>query len=192
MPARRAFECESVGETRAPPDVQHRVRLVCPPIQSAYAHDRRGSVWSEKKEYAKAIAEHSEAIRLDPQLADSYSGRAFAWLEQKEYDKAIADYNEAIRLKPDSPYTYLARAAAWSWLLKYDKALVEFSQAIRFDAEMAGAYGSRAWIWSACPDRTLRDAKKAVESAPKACELTKWNDAYSLEYRPRSRARRTG
>ena len=38
--------------------------------------------WSEKKEYAKAIAEHSEAIRLDPQFANAYCGRGFAWQEQ--------------------------------------------------------------------------------------------------------------
>jgi hypothetical protein len=35
---------------------------------SAYAHDRRADVWIEKKEYAKAIAEYDEAIRLDPPL----------------------------------------------------------------------------------------------------------------------------
>jgi hypothetical protein len=62
-----------------------------------------------------------------------------------------------------------------------DKALVDCSEAIRFDAEMASAYGSRAWIWATCPIPRLRDGKKAVESATKACELTKWNDAGSLD-----------
>ena len=43
---------------------------------SAYAHDRRADVWFEKKEYANAIAEYDEAIRLDPQRAGTTAAGA--------------------------------------------------------------------------------------------------------------------
>ena len=33
-----------------------------------------------------------------------------------------------------------------------------------------------AWIYATCPEADLRDGKKAVELATKACELTKWNN----------------
>ena len=39
----------------------------------------------------------------------------------------------------------------------------------------------RAWIWTACRDKKHRDGKKAVESATKACELTRWKNADYLE-----------
>jgi tetratricopeptide (TPR) repeat protein len=148
---------------------------------SAYAHYRRALVWSEKKGYAKAIAEYGEAIRLDPQLADAYGGRGYAWLEQKEFDKAIADYAEVLRLDPRHAAAYACRGAVWHLKGEYNKSLVDYNEAIRFDAEMVSAYSSRAWIRAACPDPRLRDAKKAIESATKACELTNWNDAASLE-----------
>jgi hypothetical protein len=41
---------------------------------------------------------------------------------------------------------------------------------------MALAYDRRAWVWAACPDPKLRDGKRAVESATKACELTNWRE----------------
>ena len=43
-----------------------------------------------------------------------------------------------------------------------------------------GAYNSCAWIWATCPESKYRDGKKAVESATKACELTKWKDAFTV------------
>ena len=52
------------------------------------------------KEYDKAIADYTEAIRLEPAQPAAYFNRGNARLEKKEYDKAIADYTEAIRLEP--------------------------------------------------------------------------------------------
>ena len=40
---------------------------------------------------------------------------------------------------------------------------------------------NRAWLWATCPDEKYRDGKKAVESATRACELTDWKDADSLD-----------
>ena len=100
---------------------------------------------------------------------------------KKEYDKAIADYSEVLRLDPRLAAAYVCRGAVWRLKGEYDKALVDFSEAIRFDAKMVFAYSGRAWIWAACPDPRLRDGTKAIESATKACELTNWKDASSLE-----------
>jgi tetratricopeptide (TPR) repeat protein len=81
---------------------------------SAYSHYRRAVGWSEKQEYDKAIADYSEAVRLDPKLADAYEGRGNAWLAKNDYDKAIADHNEAVRLDPHSAHAHYNRASAWS------------------------------------------------------------------------------
>ena len=39
---------------------------------------------------------------------------------------------------------------------------------------------TRAWIWANCPDANLRDGRRAVKSATKACELTEWKVALHL------------
>jgi tetratricopeptide (TPR) repeat protein len=43
------------------------------------------------------------------------------------------------------------------------------------------AYNSLAWLWATCPKEEVRDGKKAVEYAKKACELTDWNELYYLD-----------
>ena len=41
--------------------------------------DNRGTAWRHKKEYDKAIADYTEAIRLDPQYALAFNSRAWLW-----------------------------------------------------------------------------------------------------------------
>ena len=55
-----------------------------------------------KHEYDKAIADFSEAIRLDPKSATAYDRRAGAYEAKGNYDQAIADFTEAIRFDPRS------------------------------------------------------------------------------------------
>ena len=63
------------------------------------AYSGRGSAYVGKGDYDKAIADYTEAMRLDPKLADAYCGRGGAYVKG-DCDKAIADYSEAIRLNP--------------------------------------------------------------------------------------------
>ena len=53
-----------------------------------------------KKEYDKAIADYTEAIRLDPKDAAAYCNRGNAWSDKEEYDKAIADFDRGHPARP--------------------------------------------------------------------------------------------
>ena len=46
----------------------------------------------------KAIADYTEAIRLDPKDADAYCGRGWIWREMKQFTPALADFNQALRI----------------------------------------------------------------------------------------------
>jgi tetratricopeptide (TPR) repeat protein len=66
----------------------------------AIAYNNRGFVWHDKGDLDRAIADYSEAIRLDPKQANAYRNRGNALREKGDLDRAIADLNEAIRLDP--------------------------------------------------------------------------------------------
>jgi len=66
-------------------------------------------------------------------------------------------------------------------LKQYEKALVDFTEAIRLDPTDPVAYNSRAVLRASCPDEKYRDGQKAIVDATKACELTEWKDAETLD-----------
>ena len=90
----------------------------------------RGWAYARKREYDKALADLTEAIRLSPEYADAYNGRAYAYAACK-YDKAIADYTEGIRLNPKLAAGYRSRGSVYDNKGDYDKAIADFSEAIR-------------------------------------------------------------
>ena len=138
---------------------------------SSSTYHWRGVIWSDKKEYDIAIADYKEAIRLDPQNESAFISRGLAWKNKKEYDKALADFNEAIRLDPQNATVFVNRGIGWRKKKEYDKALADFNVAIRLDPQYASAFNNRAWLMATCPDARVRDGKRAVESANRACEL---------------------
>jgi len=68
-----------------------------------------GLAKNRSKDYQGAIADFTEAIRLDPNDGYAYSFRGKAKADLKDYQSAIADYNEAIRLDPNDGYVYSLR-----------------------------------------------------------------------------------
>jgi tetratricopeptide (TPR) repeat protein len=59
----------------------------------------------------RALADYTEAIRLDPKNDEAYFNRGNAYYDKEDYDSALDDYNEAIRLSP-RPEFYRERASA--------------------------------------------------------------------------------
>jgi tetratricopeptide (TPR) repeat protein len=147
---------------------------------SAYAHFNRGVAWAIKKDFDKAVKDYSEAVKLNPQFVDAYYNRGNAWLAKKYSEKAIESYTEVIKLDPGEPLGYYGRALAHAAHKDYDKAVQDYHEAIKLNANYVDAYNGLAWLLATCPDEKIRDGKKAVEMATKACELTKGNDALCL------------
>ena len=91
----------------------------------------RGEIYYEQGEWGKAVADYSEAIRLDPQNPLAYGKRGAALLENKDYDNAIADLNDAIGLDPAYADAYSDRGIAWMEKKEYGKALADLDEALR-------------------------------------------------------------
>ena len=123
---------------RSQPNAAREV-AIHPATDLAIAYANRGSVWMQKKQYDKAIADLSEAIRLDPELAGLYGNRGRAWFQKKEFDRAISDLDQCIRLDPKAPEFYLYRGRGWFAKSEYDKAIADYTSAIRLKPDNAYA-----------------------------------------------------
>jgi tetratricopeptide (TPR) repeat protein len=122
-------------------------------------------VYYAKKDDDRAIADYSEAIKLDPKSAVQYSNRGNAYYGKKDYDRAIADYNEAIKLDPKYALAYNNRATAFYLKKNYDRAIADYDQAIKLDPNRADYRKSR---------ENAQNAKRASAAAAKPREPQHW------------------
>src|SRR6202035_3713353 len=77
--------------------------------QRSIAYENRGAAFNLKWRFDQAVADFTEAIRLNPKLSEAYAGRGFAYLRKGEPQKAITDLTEAIRLDANSQDAYYNR-----------------------------------------------------------------------------------
>jgi tetratricopeptide (TPR) repeat protein len=133
-----------------------------------------------KGRYDQAIAHYDEAIRLDPRFARAYHGRGVAYLHKGQYDKAVASLSEAIRLEPRNDVALFDRGLARWHSGEARQAVADFNRAIKANPKNDSAYNGLAWALSTATDEKLRDGKRAVELATKACELTEWKNPFHL------------
>jgi tetratricopeptide (TPR) repeat protein len=87
-----------------------------PELAEFYTHRGLLKVGGETKDRAGAIADYTQAIKLDPQNPDGYEYRAGSLIMLKDYDAAVADANTAIKL------TDMTRETAWSPIVTLGKA----------------------------------------------------------------------
>jgi tetratricopeptide (TPR) repeat protein len=147
----------------------------------APAFDNRGLAWGAKGEYEKAIQDHTTAMQIDPNNGHYYNNRGNLHSALGDYEKALADFKNAVRLDPHEAVAYNNRGNARYFLNDYENALIDFTEAIRLDPSDPVAYNSRAVLRASCPDEKYRDGQKAIADATKACELTDWKDAETLD-----------
>jgi tetratricopeptide (TPR) repeat protein len=147
----------------------------------AFAYNGRGNARRHKKDFDQAIADYSEAIRVAPKYAKPYCGRAMIWRIQREYDRAIEDYTKAISCDPRYALAFCYRGHVWQHKKEFGKAIKDYSDAVRYDRNYVSAYKDLARLLANCVDRKLRNGRKSVEYATKACQLTSWKDAGAVE-----------
>ena len=108
----------------------------------------------------------SKAIRLNPELAEAYTGRGMAYSDLEDYNKAVADYTKAIELNPDIAQNYNNRGWAYGKLGNYDRAVADYTRAIRIDPHYAGAFNNRGVAYY-----SLGRMEEALADFDKACKL---------------------
>ena len=127
-----------------------------------------------------AIHDFSVAAQLDPHDYAAFHHRAYVYMHKHDNTSAIFDFTQAIAVKPNGD-SYFQRGCLFLQNKAYDRALADFDAVIRIDPKFAFAYRLSASIRATCSDAKLRDGKKAIKDATKACELTDWKDSEYLD-----------
>jgi tetratricopeptide (TPR) repeat protein len=130
--------------------------------------DERIPVEQRQAAYDRAIADYTQAIRLDPDNARAYASRSGIYIAKGDYDRAIADCTQAIRIDANNAIAYGNRGSCYNAKGDYDRAIADCTQAIRLDPNNAIAYGNRgnAYYNKKNYDRARSDWTKALQLDP--------------------------
>jgi tetratricopeptide (TPR) repeat protein len=104
----------------------------------------RGVAYRLNGDLERAIADYSQAIRLNGKFAAAFNNRGVAYDKKGEYDRAIQDYDQAIKLKA-SAESHFNRGNAYLGKGQYDHAIDDYNEAIKLKADFAAAFDNRCW-----------------------------------------------
>lgn len=110
---------------------------------------RRGMGHYQNGEVDQAIADLSEAVRLDPYDADVHYMRGnMYFLNKKDHEKAVADFDQAIKLNRNHAEAYYYRGLAYQ-IDRQDcsRAIADFTEALRLNPDNEKAYFHRGMAY---------------------------------------------
>ncbi|MBR1092654.1 tetratricopeptide repeat protein [Bradyrhizobium manausense] len=99
----------------------------------ANAYNNRGVARRLKANYAQAIDDFNEAIRLEPNYANAFNNRGVAYRNIGDLDHALSDYDRAILIKPDYFAAFYNRGLALTDRQEYAKAVSDFKVVLAAD-----------------------------------------------------------
>ena len=136
---------------------------------SAIAYNNRANALAGKGQYAAAIKDYDQSIKLDPKYAIALNNRGVAYHNIGEYDRAIADFDGAIQLSADYASAFVNRALAYEKKADYSRALNDFDEAIRLRPKVGGLWNERCWIRAVtgAAQAALDDCNEALNLGPK-------------------------
>jgi len=136
--------------------------------------------------YSCATAEQKQNESRNPKF---YNNRGIAYGEKGQYDQAISDFNKAIEINPRYDKAYNNRGIVHRLKGQYGQAISDFNKAIEINPMDAQAYNNLAWLFATAKVPDLRNGRKAVVLALKACELSEWRNPGYLDTLAASYAR---
>jgi tetratricopeptide (TPR) repeat protein len=136
----------------------------------------------EQKDYQGAIADYTEAIRLNPNYVYAYLGRGNARDDLGDKQGAIADYNQAIKINPNYADAYYNRGYVRNNLEDKQGAIADYTQAIKINPNYANAYYNRGYVRD-----DLGDYQGAIADYTQAIKINP-NDADTYNNRGISRS----
>lgn len=123
---------------------------------------------SSSHDYAGALADMDEAIKLQPQVAGFFINRAFLRYNLDDYFGSMADYDYALQLEPLNNVALFNRALLRAEVHDNNKAIEDFTKIINLEGNNYHALYNRALLYKEIADygNSVADLDKVIEAYP--------------------------
>jgi len=135
-------------------------------FNSAGGHYEAALRHEEKRDHDKAIAELTEAIRLDPEHADAYYARGLLYGIRKDWDSALTDLKMVLQLQPNAMAS-LGATEDNSGLVLTQREPVKVGWPLlklAVEQDLAGVYQNRGFALYAanCFDKAITEFSESI------------------------------
>jgi tetratricopeptide (TPR) repeat protein len=141
----------------------------------------RGICYAQKGDDERALKDFDAAVKADPKNVRGWQLRGSAYSEKGDKEKALSDFKEAVTLDPNNATTYLYRAHLYLVEAEPESALADLEEVMRRAPDFPGAANDYAWTLATNPKDSVRNGRKAVEYAKKACYETDYKHAPTVD-----------
>lgn len=144
------------------------------------ALELRGLVAADKGDYPAAIADFRRLVRQNPNDAVVVGQLGFLYLAAKEPREAIRRFSRALEIDPEQFLARRGRGDAAISIGDHVAAIADLEKAMVLQPENDTVLNNLAWVLATSPDDAVRDGKRAIGIAQKACELTEWKQPHVI------------
>jgi cytochrome c-type biogenesis protein CcmH/NrfG len=130
------------------------------PVSAPVVYYNRAAEYSDRKEYGKAIADLTEAVRINPNYGDAYNDLGIAYARTGNLAAALAALDRAVVLDPEYADAFYNRAMVRIQRGDLGAAVEDLSRAISLDPSNLTAYRHRAHAF-----RELGQYSRAMQDA---------------------------
>ncbi|MBC7967625.1 MAG: tetratricopeptide repeat protein, partial [Fuerstia sp.] len=171
---RRGIARHSTGQNdEAQQDLDHALELN-PDLADAWYVI--GNIEAGRGKPDVAVAAFAKAVEIKPEHAAAWYNRGNLLFSQSKMQQAIDCWTIAINIQPGLFRAYNNRAAAYDRLNQDTEALADYEKTLELNPGFVRAWDSLAWLLATSDNQKVRDAKRAVSLATKACELSEFKD----------------
>jgi tetratricopeptide (TPR) repeat protein len=146
----------------------------------ALVYADRGFCYQRLHDYKRSIDDLTEALRLDPSLAQAHKWRGVSHVNLGENVNALADFAAAQQLDPKDNEVYCRRGRTYEIVGDFKAALADYNEYLARDPKAVPAYIHRAMAFVAL----------AMPTAPSPTPARPWNSSRATR-RSASRRRRS-
>ena len=113
----------------------------------AQLHYDRGNGYEARQDFALAVADYTEALRLTPGDAETLQARVAPYQDLKDFPHAFQDADAVIAARPKRSKGFLVRAYVWQAEGNHARAAADFRRAIGLSPEDDDAYKALAQMY---------------------------------------------
>lgn len=162
---------------KAMADVDRALRLR-PGLEMALRF--RAALLADQGKYAEAIAQLEAQAAKAPDDFETLMQLAYLYTLDRKQQKSIEIFSAILRKDPKNVAALRGRADTYLGIGKHAEAIADYEQAVKLPPEDPGILNNFAWVLATSPHDELRNGRRALEMAERACKLTEYKQAHIL------------